>query len=85
MKIIHIGFENFVPKEKISMILQIDSRPVNRLITNANKEQKLIDASHGKKRKSVILTTDGYVVLSHIAAKTLAKRFNSQVPDDEDM
>lgn len=60
------------------MILQINSRPIKSIISRAGETDRIIDASSGKKRKSVIITTDGYVVLSSIAPKTLAERFKKE-------
>lgn len=78
MAIIPVGHNNYVPKDKISIILQINSRPIKNLISKAGEMDKVIDASSGKKRKSVILTTDGYVVISSISPKTLADRYKKE-------
>jgi hypothetical protein len=78
LEIISIGHNNFIPNNRISMILQVESRPIKNLISRAREIDKLIDASNGKKRKSVIVTTDGYVVLSSIAPRTLAVRFQQE-------
>lgn len=78
MEIISIGHNNFIPLERISMILQVKSRPSRDIISKAREVDKLIDASSGKKRKTIIITTDGYVVLSSIASKTLALRFRQE-------
>jgi len=78
VEIISIGHNNFIPNTKISMILQINSRPIKSLISKAGKTDRLIDASNGKKRKSVIVTTDGFVVLSSMAPKTLAERYQQE-------
>jgi len=82
MEIVSIGHNNYIPKSKISAILQINSRPVKKLLSNAGKTDKLIDASNGKRRKSVIITTDGYVLVSSIAPKTLADRFQDNVDEE---
>ena len=79
MGIISIGHNNFIPYQKISLVLQINSRPIRSLITQARTNEKLIDATNGKKSKSVIITTDGFVVLSSIAPKTLAIRYQQEV------
>lgn len=78
MEIISVGHNNFIPCNKISMILQVSSRPIRSMISKAREEDKLVDASSGKKTKSVILTTDGYTILSAIAPKTLAERYQEE-------
>lgn len=82
MNIIPIGHNNFIPKEKVLMILQINSRPLKQLISRAGDLDKLIDASSGKKRKSLVLTTDGFVVISSISPKTLAERYNKEEEEE---
>lgn len=60
------------------MILQVSSRPIRSMISKAREDDKLVDATSGKKTKSVILTTDGYTILSSIAPKTLADRYQDE-------
>lgn len=76
MSIIAIGHNNFIPKDKIYGFYQINSRPIRAKITLARTQDKLIDATNGKKSKTVILLADDYVVLSSISPKTLAERFD---------
>lgn len=75
MEILPIGHYNYIPKHKISGIYQINSRPIRKLISMARVEEKLIDATNGKKGKTVIILSDGYIILSSIAPKTVAERF----------
>lgn len=81
MGIVPIGHNNFIPDMKLSMILQVDSRPIRNLISLARTNGTLIDATNGKKTKTVILTSDGYLVLSSIAPKTLALRYQQELQD----
>lgn len=75
MEIISIGHNNYIPKQRVSGFYQIDSRPIRKLITTARLKEKLIDATNGKKSKTVIILSDDFVILSSIAPKTLAERF----------
>jgi regulator of extracellular matrix RemA (YlzA/DUF370 family) len=78
LEIISIGHNNFIPCSRISLILQISSRPIRSLISKAREEEKLVDATSGKKTKSVIVTNDGFVVLCAITPKTLAERYQNE-------
>lgn len=78
MDIISIGHNNFIPKHQISGLYQINSRPMRSLISKARVKEKLIDATNGKKSKTVIVLSDGFVILSSIAPKTLADRFSDK-------
>lgn len=75
LDIISIGHNNFIPKHKISGFYQINSRPIRSLISMARIKEKLIDATNGKKSKTVIILSDDFVILSSISPKTLAERF----------
>lgn len=72
-----IGMNNYVPKNMIHGFYDPDSRPMRRMISVKRDEERLIDASHGNKTRSVILLENGYMVLSSNTPETLAKRFDS--------
>lgn len=72
-----VGHGNYVAKHKVSGIYFIKSNPIQAIITQARIKEVLIDATRGKATKSVIVLSDGYVILSSIAAKTLAERFSA--------
>lgn len=78
MEIISIGHNNYIPKHKISGLYQINSRPIRSLISMARIKEKLIDATNGKKSKTVIILSDDFIILSSIAPKTLAGRFSGK-------
>lgn len=75
LEILGIGHNNYIPKERISMILRSGSRPAKSLTSKAREQDRLIDAANGKKRRSIIITTDGFLVLSSLTTDTLYKRF----------
>ena len=74
MKLINIGFGNFVSDIKIVSIILPDSAPVKRLITEARQEGMLIDATYGRKTQSVIITDSQHVVLSALSPDMIAQR-----------
>lgn len=72
-----VGHGNYVAKHKISGIYYINSNPIKDIVSSARIKEILIDATRGKATKSVVVLSDGYVILSSIAAKTLAERFSA--------
>lgn len=72
---IHIGHGNFVPNDKVLAVLSRETRAVKPIISRAELNKKLINASMGRKVKAVILTTDNFVVLSSISPNKLIERF----------
>lgn len=72
-----VGHENYVAKNKVSGIYNAKSEPIRRIIHEARTKQMLVDSTKGKATKSVIVLSDGYVILSSMTSKTLAERFSS--------
>jgi regulator of extracellular matrix RemA (YlzA/DUF370 family) len=75
--VLNVGFYNYVMTEKIVALVSSESAPMRRLIQTLRKEGTLIDATQGRRTKSVIFTTGAAVILSAISQETLAKRLNS--------
>lgn len=74
MKLINIGFSNFVSKDRIVSIISPDSAPVKRLISEEREKGNLVDASYGRKTKSVIITDSKHVILSSLTPEILENR-----------
>lgn len=72
---LHIGHGNYINKNKIFAITDIESSAAKRKRETANHENKLIDATAGTKTRSMIHLSEGYVSLSSVEADTLNKRF----------
>ena len=53
--LINIGFGNTVNAEKIMAVVSPLAAPVKRLVNSAKEAGKLIDATQGRKTKSVIV------------------------------
>lgn len=76
--LIHIGFGNIVNTSKIIAIVSPDSAPIKRLVQNAKESGRAIDATQGRKTKSVLVMENSQVVLSALLPETVAGR--AQVP-----
>jgi len=75
--VLNVGFYNFVMTEKIVALVSSESAPMRRLVQTMRKNGTLIDATQGRRTKSIIFTTDASVVLSAISQETLAKRLTT--------
>lgn len=83
--VLNVGFYNFVLTEKIVAMVSSESAPMRRLIQNLRKSENVIDATQGRRTKSVIFTTSSQVVLSAISQETLARRLNTgEVGSDDE-
>jgi extracellular matrix regulatory protein A len=77
-RFLNIGLENSVNIDKIISIVNANSNHGRRLIKSAKEENILIDATGGKKTKSIIIT-ESRIITSSNRADTLRKRFNEEV------
>ncbi len=74
--LVNIGFGNMVNRDKVVAILSPDSAPAKRQIQQGKEEKTLIDATQGRKTKSVIFTSNDKIILSALSPETLTGRFN---------
>ena len=77
-KLINIGFGNMVSTDKIVSIISPDSAPAKRYIQQAKESRMLIDATQGRKTKSLIFTVNDKLILSALQPETLAGRFDQE-------
>lgn len=77
-RLLNIGFGNLVNTAYILSIVSPDSAPAKRMISRGKESETVIDATQGRRTKSVIVTTDGRIVLSALTPDTIAGRFNQK-------
>ena len=78
MKLVNIGFGNMVSSRRMLSIVSPDSAPIKRLVQEAKERSMVIDASFGRRTKSVIIMDTDHVVLSAIPPETIAKRMSDK-------
>ena len=79
--LLNIGFGNYVAVSRVTAIVNPASSPMRRLREEARAERRLIDATQGRKTRSIIITDSNHVILSGIQAETLGARFEAQEED----
>ena len=82
--LLNIGFGNTVVAGRIVAIVTPGSAPMKRLKEEAREERKLIDATQGRRTRSVIITDSNHVILSAIQAETISQRFGTGIEFKED-
>lgn len=75
-QLMNIGFGNVVNTSKVVSIISADSSPARRMIQTAKDQSVLIDATQGRRTKSLILTDSRYIISSALSPETLMIRFN---------
>ena len=72
--LINIGFGNVVASDKIVAVITPGSSPIRRLKDQARQKGKLVDATEGRRTRSIIVMDSDHVVLSAIACETITQR-----------
>jgi regulator of extracellular matrix RemA (YlzA/DUF370 family) len=75
---INIGYGNMVMMSKVVAVLSPDSAPMRRLREEAKERKMLIDATEGRKTRSLIITNSDHVILSAVQVETLMQRFGGK-------
>lgn len=64
MDVINIGYSCYVLRGRIIAVVEPSSSPIKRLVQDSRDKGTLIDATYGKKTKSVIVMDSDHVILS---------------------
>ncbi len=73
--LLNIGFGNTVVAERVIAIMPPNSAPMKRLKDEAKDDKRLLDATHGRRTRSIIVMDSNHIVLSAIQAETVSQRF----------
>lgn len=82
MKLINIGFGSMIAAKRVLAFMEPDSAPIKRIVQEAKDRGMLVDASYGRKTKSVILMDTDHVILSALTPEMLRVRWEEK--DDAD-
>ncbi|UMZ72971.1 DUF370 domain-containing protein [Natranaerofaba carboxydovora] len=74
IKTINVGFGNVVIANRIVAVMAPDSSPVKRRVSESRDKGLLIDATFGRRSRSVIITDSEHVVLSAVQPETVKER-----------
>ena len=83
MKLISNGFGSTVCAERILAVIAPESAPIKRLIQEARERGMLIDASFGRKTKSVLLMDTDHVILASVSPEILSARMEEKPEPEE--
>ena len=75
--LLNIGFGNTVVADRVVTIVSPNSAPMKRLKDDAKKDKRLIDATQGRKTRSIIVIDSNHIILSAIQAETISQRFEA--------
>ena len=72
--LVNVGFDNVVAAERVIAVVSAEPAPIKRLREAAGRHQKLIDATNGRRTRTVIMTDSDHVVLSSLQPETVVQR-----------
>jgi hypothetical protein len=84
MRLINIGFGNMVNADRLVAIVSPESAPIKRIIQDSKEKGTLIDATHGRRTRAVIITDSDHIILTYLQSETVANRLNEEQDEDYD-
>ena len=88
MKLINIGFGSMVSAGRLISMVGPDSAPIKRIVQEARDRGVLIDASYGRRTRTVLIMDSGHVILSALQIETIAGRLGvreqGNAPEEEE-
>ena len=73
-EMIPIGYGNFVARSRVIALVTSDSAPARRLVQDARERSALIDATGGRRTRSVLIMDSDHVVLSAMPVEEIRAR-----------
>lgn len=74
MKLLNVGFGNTVVVERIIAVLNAGSSPSRKLKEVAKQEGKLLDATEGRRTRSMLVMDSSHLILSSVQPDTIGQR-----------
>ncbi len=83
MSLVSIGFGSFIHAERLIAVLNADSAPIRRKVQEAREQGLLLDASYGRKTRSVLVMDSGQIIISALTPETVTGRVQEILPGKE--
>ena len=77
-RLMNIGFGNAVNTDRVLAAVNPDAAPVRRMVSSARERDMLIDATQGRKTKSVILMDSDHIVLSYLNVESIDAKLEGE-------
>lgn len=81
---INIGYGNLVLSSRVVAIVAPGSAPMKRLRDEAFDRGKLVDATMGRRTRSILVTDSDHIILSAINPETIATRLAQELSSESD-
>ena len=78
MKLVNIGFGSYVSPSRIVAAVDPESNPIKRIVAHGKDTGKLIDATYGRKTKTVLVMDSGHVILCPLTPESVSQRIHEK-------
>jgi len=82
--LINIGFGNVISSKRVVAVVGPGSSPMKKMREEARGRGKLIDATEGRKTRSIIITDSDHIILSALQVETIAQRVSNSAAGMEE-
>ena len=72
--VVNLGFNNIVMRDRIIAVVAPEAAPMKRMREEARRNRKLIDATHGRRTRAIVITDSDHVILSSAQPETIVQR-----------
>ncbi len=76
IRMVGIGFGNVVSAGRVVAMVSPESAPIRRIVSEARDRGMLVDATHGRRTRAVIIADSGHIVLSAVNPETVVSRLD---------
>ncbi|MEW6429025.1 MAG: DUF370 domain-containing protein [Thermodesulfobacteriota bacterium] len=75
-RLVNIGFGNMIAAGRIIAVINPKSSPMKKLRDEARQRQMLIDATEGRRTRSIVVLDSNHIILSSVHPDTITQRFS---------
>ena len=72
--LVNLGFNNVVVADRIVAVVSAGAAPIRRLKEAARRTDRLIDATNGRRTRTVVITDSNHIILSSAQPETITER-----------
>ena len=78
-RLVNICYGTIIAVDRIIAVVAPESAPIKRIVQEAKELKNLIDATYGRRTRSVIIMDNSTVVLSAVQPETITNRVNMDI------
>lgn len=82
LRLLNVGYGNFLLVSRVVAVVSPQSAPMKRLREEAAGRGKLVDATQGRRTRSILVMDSDHVILSALNPETIAARLGPGAPVD---